>query len=92
MRFLLIIALVVLCMASTIRVDGVWPPASINQQVAQTVRQIVEPARLAGALLDELLNSGSGDQRPPRIPEPASMIRAVADGHPRLDSSRPECG
>lgn len=92
MRFILIIILVILCMASTIRIDGVWPPAPINQHVEQTVRQVVEPGKVLRTLLGQRLPSWTDARAPSDIAAPATMIRAVAEGHRLGDQSGRECG
>lgn len=93
MRFFLITILVIVVMAINIRVDGVWPPATINQIMEQTVRQASQPAKSLQMLLVEFLPSSGDHRHPSGIPtKPSAMIRAVADGHKIPDRSGLECG
>lgn len=92
MRFFLITILVILCMAINVRIEGVWPPAAVNQIVEQTVRQVSEPAKSLRLLLVELLPSGGDHRLPSGIPKTAAMIHAVADSKKMPARSGLECG
>lgn len=45
MRIVSVICLVLLCMAATIRVDGVWPPPALDARIETALSRISHPGR-----------------------------------------------
>ncbi|NBB93124.1 MAG: hypothetical protein GVY32_08155 [Gammaproteobacteria bacterium] len=78
MRTVTLICLVLLCMAATIRVDGVWPPRAIDQRIEIALRQISDPARTVSAWLGghglRLLDPGASTQTGESIPAPRAAF------------------
>lgn len=92
MRIFLVVVLVLLFMAASVRIDGVWPPASIYHEAEQVARQAGSPGLIALALLRELVPEQQGTSRIPKAPRAPSTARFVADSHPDVAPSRRECG
>lgn len=55
MRSICVIFLVLLCMAASVRIDGVWPPAPIHAGIESLLRHAAEPGKLVSALIDDRL-------------------------------------
>lgn len=92
MRIFLVVVLVVFFMAASIRIDGVWPPASISQQAEQVARQAGSPGLIAQALLRELV-PGNHELSPiPKAPRALSTPRMAAGGQRDVTPSARECG
>jgi hypothetical protein len=89
MRNLVIILLVLLCITASVRIDGVWPPASLRHQVEQTVQKVVEPARMIQALFST--PSSKDDRGFPGIARPAALFRSVVDGQLPQESAAAQC-
>lgn len=92
MRTILPIILVVLCLAATLRVEGVWPPESVRLQVENVIERITKPGLALAALVDKYLSPGEPAGAPDGNARPAAMIRAVVDSHPPRESAEAECG
>ena len=45
MRTLLLVLFILVCMAATIRIEGVWSPAPLIQRVELAVQRAVEPGK-----------------------------------------------
>lgn len=92
MRIFLVVVLVVLFMAASIRIDGVWPPASIHHQAEQLARQAGSPGLIALAVLRELVPERQGLNRTPKAPRTPSAARFLAATHPDVAPPGRECG
>lgn len=92
MRIFLVVVLVVLFTAASVRIDGVWPPASIYHEAEQAARQAGSPGLMALALLRELVPGEQGISRIPKAPRAPSAARFIADSHPDVAPARRECG
>lgn len=90
MRTVCVISLVLLCMAASIRIDGVWPPAPIHDHFLSLLKHAAEPGKAVSALLDDRIHV------PPR-PEalhafaPAFSLEIVERPAPRKPTGT-DCG
>lgn len=90
MRTVCIIFLVVLSMAASIRIDGVWPPPAIHEGLDSLLRHAAQPGMAVSALLDDRI----------RIAEQPQVSRGLSSAIPLEIAVRPvvrkpagtECG
>jgi hypothetical protein len=89
MRSLIIIVLALCCAAASVRIEGVWPPASLSQQVEHSVRQITTPGSLIRTLgeLHRLPSTG-----PARRPAPAALSQSSIENPGGNDRVHFACG
>ena len=87
MRTLIPILLVVFCLAATLRVEGVWPPESVRQQVENTIEKVVEPGQFLAALLGEYFGPKHDEPAPFPANGPATLFHTVVES-PRSKTPR----
>jgi hypothetical protein len=78
MRTVTLICLVLLCMAATIRVDGVWPPRAVDERIEIALQKISDPARTVSTWLGShglrLLDPGASARAGESIPAPRAVF------------------
>jgi hypothetical protein len=79
MRTFLVIFLVLVCMALSIRVDGVWPPKSVHERIEFVVEQVSEPGKALLALLGDRLSPNPERERI-RPVRSTAVLKAMVDG------------
>jgi len=81
MRTILLTALILFCMSASIRIDGVWPPEPVRDQLEMAIDKLARPGRTLTALVGELPALDRSRRSPLPIARPAEMFRIVVDSH-----------
>lgn len=79
MRTFLLIFLVVVGMALSIRVDGLWPPKSVHERIEFVVERVSQPGKALMALLGDRFSPNPERERL-RPVRSTAVLKAMVDG------------
>lgn len=90
MRSVCVVFLVLVCMAASIRIDGVWPTTPIHEGFESFLRHAADPGKILSALLDDRISisqrlDASGHHAP-------AFSLEIADQSAIRKSTGTECG
>lgn len=95
MRYMILLVIVLACMATTIRLDGVWPPEQLRQQLEVAAARVIAPGQ---ALISQFERKsqplpGTRSARSiPRLELRLPLPRAVAGGAISTAPTTSTCG
>ncbi|HSH27605.1 MAG TPA: hypothetical protein VK972_07570 [Wenzhouxiangella sp.] len=85
------ILLVLVGMAVSIRIDGIWPPKPLKEPVELVVSQIAEPGKTLLITLGQQMSLKPVQRGPGATIQSAAMMRAVVDNDPASKQSTMPC-
>ncbi|HSH28022.1 MAG TPA: hypothetical protein VK972_09705 [Wenzhouxiangella sp.] len=91
MRIFVVIFLVLVGMAVSIRIDGIWPPKPLHEPVELVVSHIVKPGKTLLIALGQHMSLKPVRWGPDATIQSASMMRAVVDNDPASEQSTMPC-